>query len=585
MAVLMGVLKNRYGVYVARRKVPESLQVAVAIETGSARPKQAWLQQSLATKDHREANLKAKPVLMLFDRILAKAEAATLPKPLQAALDDSVIERIAAHHYAAMLSVDESLRTEGLEGFPDLAAQFSDPKGAGFNDRGMSVIDETISSDLAGSEKALARGDVSYVRGEVEELLGLFRINLNRKTHSYRKLGMAVLREQVRAFKALSARHKGDIVETPKLLTPGEDNLAAKGETLTAALKGWEKARSPAPNTLREFRHAIDRFIELHGDMPVQSIGRQHVRQFREALQDIPKRRAGPLRGMALPKLVEWSREHPAALRVSATTVNKLLGGVQAVAVWARDNGLIPDEVPWADPFSNMRLDAPDPEREPWEIPELNLLFASPVFAEGDRPKAGKGEAAYWLPLMGLFSGARLSELAALTVADVIEDPSTSIWFISITEDLENDKRLKTTSSRRIVPVHPELMTLGFLSFVKERQRKDGPTARLFPLLWKANGASDAAAWSKWFGRYIRSIGITDKARVFHSFRHSFKDALRAGGVSEDINDALTGHAGNGGVGRTYGAKEMLRRFGMTRLAEALRSADYTGLKIDAVVL
>jgi hypothetical protein len=41
-----------------------------------------------------------------------------------------------------------------------------------------------------------------------------------------------------------------------------------------------------------------------------------------------------------------------------------------------------------------------------------------------------------------------------------------------------------------------------------------------------------------------------------------FKDALRAAGVSEDVNDALTGHAGAGTVGRTYGAKDMLKRFG-----------------------
>ena len=58
-------------------------------------------------------------------------------------------------------------------------------------------------------------------------------------------------------------------------------------------------------------------------------------------------------------------------------------------------------------------------------------------------------------------------------------------------------------------------------------------------------------------------LGVTNKALVFHSFRHGFKDALRAAGVSEDVNDALTGHAGGGTVGRTYGAKDMLKRFGL----------------------
>lgn len=574
MTVLMGVLKNRYGVYVARRKVPESLQAAVAIETGSGKPKRAWLQRSLETKDHREANLKAKPILMEFDRILAKAEAAVTPKPLQADLPDATVERIANHHYATWLAEDEDHRIEELYN----AADDTTVKGEGLTDAAMQTVGAGIAWAVADAENALARGNLAYVQDDVANLLDLFRINLDRTSPAYKKLSMAVLKQQVRAFKALSERHKGGLIETPKILAPTTPAAVASGEKLSDAFKGWAKARSPAPNTLREFSHAVDRFIELHGDMPVQSIGRQHVRQFREALQDIPKRRAGALKGLALPKLVEWSREHPGAPKVSATTVNKLLGGVQAVAVWARDNGLIPDEVPWADPFAKMRLDAADPEREPWEIPELNILFASPVFADGERPKAGKGEAAYWLPLMGLYSGARLSELASLTVADVIQDASTSIWFISITEDLENDKRLKTASSRRVVPVHPELIALGFLELLKERKRKDGAAAKLFQRMWKADGTSDAAAWSKWFGRYIRAIGIADKARVFHSFRHSFKDALRAGGVSEDINDALTGHAGNGGVGRSYGAKEMLRRFGLKRLADAVETAKYPGV-------
>jgi hypothetical protein len=30
---------------------------------------------------------------------------------------------------------------------------------------------------------------------------------------------------------------------------------------------------------------------------------------------------------------------------VSNATVNKLLAGVQAVGLWARDNGLIPDDI------------------------------------------------------------------------------------------------------------------------------------------------------------------------------------------------------------------------------------------------
>jgi hypothetical protein len=50
--------------------------------------------------------------------------------------------------------------------------------------------------------------------------------------------------------------------------------------------------------------------------------------------------------------------------------------------------------------------------------------------------------------------------------------------------------------------------------------------------------------------------------------------------VSEDLNDALTGHSG-GGVERRYGAKEMARRFGLQRLAEAVEAVRYPGLDLS----
>lgn len=98
-------------------------------------------------------------------------------------------------------------------------------------------------------------------------------------------------------------------------------------------------------------------------------------------------------------------------MRIGAANVNKWLTCLQSVFNWARDNGMIPDEVHWADPVSNMRLGETPADRQPWELDELKVLFSSPVFTKGLRPTGGKGEAAYWLPLLALFTGDRQSEL------------------------------------------------------------------------------------------------------------------------------------------------------------------------------
>lgn len=121
---------------------------------------------------------------------------------------------------------------------------------------------------------------------------------------------------------------------------------------------------------------------------------------------------------------------------------------------------------------------------------------------------------------------------------------------------------MKTRTSVRKVPVHPELRRLGFLSYVARVQASAGSEATLWPLLRSAKGRARTAAFSQWFGNYLRRkpLSITDRRKVFHSFRHLFKDMCRDAGLSEDVHDALTGHASGKSVGRSYGAGHSVPR-------------------------
>ena len=595
----MGVVKNRYGIYVARKKVPKGHEVVVARVLGDGRERVSWLQRSLGTTDLRTANIAAKPILMEFDAILAKAAALLSPIPRRDDLSEREIAAMADYYYASVLSEDDEVRSDSTgseQVYRDVAKQLADlgiqattmfkPEPLppfGMTERGLSKIQDIVEVVLPEARTALARGDISFVEDELEELMEVFRCALDPKSRAYRALGTAVLKRQVQHLEAISKRNAGEVVDTPKVIEPSRSfeaaSLTSGKYTLSAAYEGWKKATSPTQSTDREFHYAVRRFIELHGDLQIEDIRRSHVRAYREALQMIPVRRSGPLKVADLPTLVEWSEKHPDAPRLQPTSINKMLGGVQAITVWAHDNGFTSDDRPWADPFARMRLEEPEPDREPWKIDELKLLFGSPVYTEGYRPGAGCGEAAYWLPLLALFTGARQGELAPLTVDDFQKDERTGIPYIEIKEDRERGARLKTKkSSRRIVPVHPQLVRLGLSEIVAER-RKDGPRAPLFPLLEKGTRDGFADNWSKWFGRYLRKIGIPDTGPVFHSFRHNFKDALRSKGESEDINDTLTGHSG-GGVGRSYGAKDKASRFGMERLADAVSKVEYPGLSL-----
>ena len=597
MRVSMSLSQNEHGVWVVRKKVPKGLEEAVATVLGDGKKSQSWLQRSLRTKDKREAQRLAPPVLMEFDRTLANAEALNAAQPLRKTLDPQEMRRIADFFYANQLDADDKERREGGSEavFQQFGRQLSnagikgntsfkvgDVPKFGLSEREMYKRNESLEAMLPYARAKLAAGDFSFLEWDINELLKVFRINLDPSSPSYRELGMTVMKRFVQSMEAEERRQKGEVVETPELIAPSDAGVPASSESLLIAYEGWKKSANPSPATVREFKYAIDRFIEMHGDIPVAKITRGQVRQFREALQEMPTRRSGSLRRATLPELIEWAKNHPEARKTSNATVNKLLGGVQAVSVWARDNGLISDDLRWSDPFANMRLPEEAPGREPWSTEDLRLLFSSRVFTEGSRPTGGAGEAAFWLPLLGLFTGARLGELAPLTAADVTMDEQSQVWMITIREDAEQGRRLKTASSARVVPVHPELVRVGFLRFVDDAKPERGKDARLFPLLTPGPKGGFAEAWSKWFGRYVSTLG--NKASVFHSFRHGFKDALRAGGVGEDVNDALTGHATFGTTGRRYGAKEMIRRFGLTTLATAVAKATYPGLDLSGLV-
>jgi integrase len=256
---------------------------------------------------------------------------------------------------------------------------------------------------------------------------------------------------------------------------------------------------------------------------------------------------------------------------------------VQATLIWAHDKGgFISDDIAWADPFARMRLEVDEPDREPFATAELQKLFGSPVFTNGERPKAGRGDAAYWLPLLALFTGGRRGELTSLSVADVSRDSASGEMMLTITEDRLSGKSLKTRNSQRVLPVHPELRKLGFLDYVSKVGRKRGDKAWLFPLVAPDISGGDAA-WTKWFGRHIRSLGIKDTSKVFHSLRHNFIDAMRAGGVDEELRMALAGHGWMNTTNRGYGAKDMLRRFTARSLVLAVARVSYPGLELSGL--
>ncbi len=135
--------------------------------------------------------------------------------------------------------------------------------------------------------------------------------------------------------------------------------------------------------------------------------------------------------------------------------------------------------------------------------------------------------------------------------------------------DQSDGKSVKTAASRRTVPVHPELLRLGFQKYVATLDKG----GRLFPDLRQDQFGKWTGNYSKWWGRWARGLGIKDHRKVFHSFRHTFKAACRQAGIQEETHDLLTGHQG-ASVGRSYGRAEYSPELVKT-LAKAVRKIKY----------
>ena len=128
---------------------------------------------------------------------------------------------------------------------------------------------------------------------------------------------------------------------------------------------------------------------------------------------------------------------------------------------------------------------------------------------------------------------------------------------------------LKNAASVRKVPIHSKLIELGFpalVSHAKETQKKC-----LFASLFEAKIIKGKCThnYSKWFGRYCDRIGIREKEKTFHSFRHTFKRILRDAGVDKLLIDALQGHT-EGDVSSQYGRDELGIGYSMPILKEAM---------------
>jgi integrase len=347
-----------------------------------------------------------------------------------------------------------------------------------------------------------------------------------------------------------------------------EEKPLAK-RTVNDLLKAYVKAKTPewAPSSAAAFVPVSRLLADTIGDREVATITREDARGVQEIVTALPKNlgTAKALRGLTVPEAVKRAKKLGLPVIAPTTQNGGYLIHITALFSWA-----VREEWATRNPF--LKLTVADPvadadKRDPFTIAQLNTLFSSGHWDAPNEARPGR----YWVPLLGLFQGARRAELAGLEVQDVVEIDGIPALHIR-----PNSLRaLKTVGSRRTVPVHPELLRLGFMEYVKRRREAAKPTDRLFiDALGKARGQFGYNI-GNWFGDRVEEAELSGKLLGLHSLRHSFEDELRRIGLhGTPLGLGLAGRD-EGGSAAGYG-----NGYTMGGVLEALSRVTYPGLKL-----
>jgi integrase len=288
------------------------------------------------------------------------------------------------------------------------------------------------------------------------------------------------------------------------------------------------------------------------GDIPVSQITASHITEFWEVHRWWPRkaRSAKRFRGLTDEEILAIGKREntPPRKRGSITAALADLSAFFNHLVRSKTLSHSP-----VDPNFVLKDDLIGPDaRRSLTKEEIASIFEPTNFL----PWASRAPHHWWGAMLGLFTGARVNELAQLKVSDVIQHQGR--WALHLRKTVDADlagnvrkrsrQKFKGKSSLRIIPLAQPLLDAGFLDYVADIKETRHP--RLFPHLscgvnrttGELNGSGYGRGLSKAFSEYLHSILDLPKGFSFHLFRHTFASGLRASNTNKLLIATLTGH-------------------------------------------
>ncbi|MBL8300271.1 MAG: hypothetical protein JNN30_18195 [Rhodanobacteraceae bacterium] len=390
-----------------------------------------------------------------------------------------------------------------------------------------------------------------------DELAGLDEISQRGLAHEFLTEGAAVYAEKWEKCLTLTTSETRTAVSAPaEIATP-----AALLSTATSSTHGkrvseaWAQFVAEQAKTASGWRDgvvpqkarlAIDDFLGLLGDREVGSLTREDGKRFRDFQERRPLGNKSAYRGIDAATLERM--DIPEADRQHSNTAQTKLAHISAFLADCVKEELLP-----RNPLDGLQVELQESiRREPWTPEEVRLLL------DPDNMKAHSGllepraNVGYlpWLVVMGVYTGARMSEILGARIEDFDrEDPHTTKARVPVLRIEPHPLRgIKTQAAIRKIPLHPDLIELGlfeYLDWMRGRGRH----------LWldcPSKGGKLQNAATRHFRKYTENSGVYEEnVKVFHSMRHAFK-TMAEGDLTKPDLDILAGHSRSDAAGDVY---------------------------------
>lgn len=300
----------------------------------------------------------------------------------------------------------------------------------------------------------------------------------------------------------------------------------------------------------------------LGGDTDVRTLTSMEAKRVKETLLAYPRNRSkNPLtRGKPLADVLNLS----GIKIIQVATINKYLQTYHELFEWAKQNHHTNENL-----FSGLTVKQTkknkDGDRDAYTDDQIRLILRTVLHNEGGLITKPYQK---WATLIGIYTGARLGEIAQLHLKDIRQQDG--IWVFDMNEEGDR-KSLKTSAARRLVPIHSKLIAAGLLDYLQAMI--DKKATKLFPDFSYDPKNGWGRQQSRWFNdRLLVQLGLKSKTRVFHSLRHTVNTRLLQVGVADPLVKSIIGHEQDGMTHRQY----FKEGFTLQQRNEAMQKLDFT---------